>query len=324
MQGLWVDLIVVLIVGAYAYTGYKRHFVVALFELAGVVAVILFAFKTYPAAAFLARAWLGLFRSVANMAGFLAMLLIGQVTYYVIFCFICHRLERAASRSRWARIDTALGVLPGLALGVAIATIFVSVLVALPVNPRVRSDVTHSRLGGPLFASTGFLAPSIETTLGQPSDDLLAFLTPRPSDATAERLDIPDTGTLTIDVEAEQTMLGMVNRARIDSGAELLVMDSGLRTAARAHSREMWQRKYFAHDSPYSGDLTERLLRSGARFTTAGENIALAPDVLVAFRGLMNSPGHRANILDPQFKRIGIGVVSAGILGEMFTQEFTD
>jgi len=44
----------------------------------------------------------------------------------------------------------------------------------------------------------------------------------------------------------------------------------------------------------------------------------------LAMQGLMNSPGHRANILSPSFHKVGIGVLDAGIYGEMFVQEFTD
>ena len=53
-----------------------------------------------------------------------------------------------------------------------------------------------------------------------------------------------------------------------------------------------------------------------------GENIALAPSVETAHRNLMNSPGHRANILDPAFTRVGIGIIVAPGAGLMVSQEF--
>jgi uncharacterized protein YkwD len=55
-----------------------------------------------------------------------------------------------------------------------------------------------------------------------------------------------------------------------------------------------------------------------------GENLALAPSVDLAHIGLMNSPSHRENILDPNFKRIGIGIIDADPYGKMITQVFTD
>jgi uncharacterized protein YkwD len=57
-------------------------------------------------------------------------------------------------------------------------------------------------------------------------------------------------------------------------------------------------------------------------FLTAGENIALAQTLAVAHTGLMNSPGHRANILNPAYGRLGIGILDGGIYGLMITQNF--
>jgi uncharacterized protein YkwD len=59
-------------------------------------------------------------------------------------------------------------------------------------------------------------------------------------------------------------------------------------------------------------------------YSAAGENLALAPTTEFAHDGLMNSPGHRANILNGQFRRVGIGVMDGGIYGKMFVQEFTN
>ncbi len=66
----------------------------------------------------------------------------------------------------------------------------------------------------------------------------------------------------------------------------------------------------------------DRMREANVRFVDAGENLALAPTVQVAHRGLMNSPGHRANILYPQFGRVGIGIMDGGIRGLMISQEF--
>ena len=91
---------------------------------------------------------------------------------------------------------------------------------------------------------------------------------------------------------------------------------------ARRHSVDMFARGYFAHDTPEGRDPFERMREANVRFLTAGENLALAPTVQVAHRGLMNSPGHRANILHSQFGRVGIGIMDGGIRGLMITQDF--
>ena len=89
-----------------------------------------------------------------------------------------------------------------------------------------------------------------------------------------------------------------------------------------ANLYQEFARGYFAHDTPEGRDPFERMREANVRFLTAGENLALAPTVQVAHRGLMNSPGHRANILHPQFGRVGIGILDGGIRGLMITQDF--
>ena len=93
---------------------------------------------------------------------------------------------------------------------------------------------------------------------------------------------------------------------------------------ARRHSADMFARGYFAHDTPEGLDPFARMREAHVRYLTAGENLALAPTLLVAHSGLMNSPGHRANILHPQFGRLGIGIMDGGIRGLMVSQEFRD
>ena len=71
------------------------------------------------------------------------------------------------------------------------------------------------------------------------------------------------------------------------------------------------------HKDPF-----DRMRKEGVRFVTAGENLALAQTLIMAHKGLMNSPGHRANILHKSFGRLGIGVLDGGIYGLMITQNF--
>ena len=84
----------------------------------------------------------------------------------------------------------------------------------------------------------------------------------------------------------------------------------------------MFARGYFAHDTPEGLSPFDRMREANVRFTTAGENLALAPTIPVAHTGLMNSPGHRANILRREFGRVGIGVMDGGMRGLMVSQEF--
>jgi uncharacterized protein YkwD len=86
----------------------------------------------------------------------------------------------------------------------------------------------------------------------------------------------------------------------------------------------MWNQEYFAHVDPSGKDPFDRMEAAGIFALIAGENIALAPSLTAADTGLMNSPLHKKNILDPQYHKIGIGVIDGGIYGKMFTQDFTN
>jgi uncharacterized protein YkwD len=100
------------------------------------------------------------------------------------------------------------------------------------------------------------------------------------------------------------------------------VADPDLTEVARQHSTDMFRRGYFAHVTPENGTPFDRIREAKIRFLTAGENLALAPSMQIAHTGLMKSPGHRANILRPEFGRVGIGIMDGGIHGLMVTQNF--
>ena len=127
---------------------------------------------------------------------------------------------------------------------------------------------------------------------------------------------------ITTDSEAEQTMLTYVNLQRTQRGLAALRLDPALAAVAREHSTDMFQRSYFSHDAPSGETPFDRMHAAGITYTAAGENIAYAPNVTIADTGLMNSPEHRANILRPEFSRIGIGIISGGLFEEMYTQDF--
>ncbi|MCL6615503.1 MAG: sporulation protein, partial [Firmicutes bacterium] len=85
---------------------------------------------------------------------------------------------------------------------------------------------------------------------------------------------------------------------------------------------DMVTANYFGHNSPNFGSTFNLVRQWGIPYTYGGENLAGAANVATAHRMLMNSSGHRANILNPRFNRIGIGIVHGGPYGAFFTQIF--
>jgi uncharacterized protein YkwD len=107
----------------------------------------------------------------------------------------------------------------------------------------------------------------------------------------------------------ESKMIDLVNQERVNAGLKPYTFDSSLRAGALAHSQDMSWNNYFSHTSPTLGDFSARLAASGVKCSAAGENIALYGSVEAAHEALMNSPGHKANIMSATFTRIGIGIV---------------
>ena len=119
-------------------------------------------------------------------------------------------------------------------------------------------------------------------------------------------------------------MLLLVNAERKKKGLKLLNIDEELKKVARAHSADMLTRGYFSHMTPEGKDPFHRMKQAGITYKKAGENLAYASTLAEAHKGLMNSPSHRAAILNKSFGRIGIGIVDGGKNGLMISQEFRD
>ncbi len=117
-------------------------------------------------------------------------------------------------------------------------------------------------------------------------------------------------------------MLDLVNQARRNAGLHPLQADLRLTQLARQKSQDMAVKNYFSHISPTYGSPFDMLRNAGISYTLAGENIAGAGSVTSAHNALMNSSGHRANILHPSYQRVGIGIYRGGAYGMMFTQLF--
>lgn len=126
--------------------------------------------------------------------------------------------------------------------------------------------------------------------------------------------------------KAERVIFDMVNRSRAEAGVKTLEYDDDLAEVARGHSQDMRDHRFFAHVSPTHGDLSDRMTRAGIKGRRFTENIATNADLGAAHRGLMESPGHRVNILDPEATRLGVGIVMGDdkllYITENFMSEF--
>lgn len=303
------------------WRGFRNGLGIALVNFGGFLLASGAASTFYTSLAALFNRLLGSPRSLTNLACFTVIWLTVELIYRLTLSFVkAHRLflpESAASLPN--RIG---GMVMGVAQSALIVTFGLVALLALPLPVGLKNALTQAQLAKQMISAGGRYQQQINSLVADLSDTL-NFLTVKPKSEESISLGFSTTN-VTIDDATEQQMLKLVNKERTSRGLEALVIDPQITAVARLHSRDMFARGYFSHVTPEGVDPFERMKAGGVKFIAAGENLALAPTLSLAHSGLMNSPGHRANILEPSFHRVGIGVIDGGVYGKMFTQDFAD
>jgi len=273
-----------------------------------------------PLAAALVSAF-GITPAIARSIAFVVILVIAEGAFAFAAGPTLGPLRRAiAARSGLVMLDQAAGILPSVARMLVIVAVSLAVLVVFPVSPALRQAIDSSRIGSSLVAEVAALQPSLERLFGHGDEGVL--LVTKVNADEQQRLQLPDDIAPTPDPEAERQLFDLVNSERTSRGLKPLTLDPRLVPIARAHAEEMFRLKYFGHVSPVTGSPFDRLAKARISYQRAGETLAYAQSVTVAHQGLMESEGHRENILRPEFTNLGIGVMSAGLYGRMFVQLF--
>jgi uncharacterized protein YkwD len=222
-------------------------------------------------------------------------------------------------------IDRILGVFPSVLVGLFLVSLFLLLPLFLPVKESFREPIAESFWGRSVLSKFLSYQPQIESLLSRlPYKNLAYLITPQPGSKDSVELDVPKEIELVPEPTAEKEMFDLVNKERSANGLKLVVWDDDLRDVARKHCLDMFSRGYFSHYNPEGESPFDRMDEDAIEYKAAGENLAYAPNVSVAHQGLMNSEGHRANILKEEFGTLGVGVIDGGIHGQMYCQEFTD
>ncbi|MDQ2952176.1 MAG: CvpA family protein [Chloroflexota bacterium] len=317
-----VDAAVIALAGFAVWNGYRHGFVATAYGLAtwilSFAAAVVF---QDPAASLIER--LGVLPATAQPIGFIVVLVLVEGLFslagYFALAPVVRRLH--ASSTVALGVDKALGIFPSVARSLFVVGILLAAIVVSPVPTELKAAIESSRLARGLIDRVSAIQPQLASLSGQLGDNVPLFVTKLGAE-DSEKLDLPDGLQLVADPVAERQMFDLVNEERVNAGVAPLVWDDRLVPVARAHSVEMFKLKYFSHQSPVNGSPFDRLKAAGVTYARAGENLAYAQSVTIAHRGLMQSEGHRENILRPEFTRMGIGVVNAGPYGRMFTQLF--
>ncbi|HKD45564.1 MAG TPA: CAP domain-containing protein [Candidatus Angelobacter sp.] len=110
----------------------------------------------------------------------------------------------------------------------------------------------------------------------------------------------------------EQQLFNLLNIERENAGVQDLIWEPKLAQAAQAHALKLADHQELSHRFWGEPELDQRVGATGTRFNAVAENVALANTVEEAHLALMNSPGHRANIMNPKYNAVGIAVEQRG------------
>ncbi|HEY0730081.1 MAG TPA: CvpA family protein [Pyrinomonadaceae bacterium] len=314
-----IDLLLVAVIILSLVNGYRRGFVHGVLDLAGWVLSLLVALRFYHPVA----QWLGpridLWSEVWDQP--IAFIVIGLLVSVAVHLVGHAALTRLPRDIQERPLNQTLGLVPGLINGLLVAAILSALLLALPLSERLSESTRDSAIANRLAVYAERLEGQLRPVFGEAIGRTLNLLTIRPD--SDERVTLPfKVATTRPRPDLEKQMLDLVNQERAANGLRPLAADPELTEVARRHSADMFARGYFAHDTPEGRTPFDRMEEANVQYLTAGENLALAPTLSVAHTGLMNSPGHRANILRPQFGRVGIGIMDGGMRGLMVSQEF--
>lgn len=313
----WVDLVLIIILLLAAWNGWRRGFIRGTLDLATWTGSILLAYCFYPYTA------KGLDKIVTLDAWLLplAFILTAAVARIMIGIIAKRIARRVPEKTSTSNANRFLGIIPGVVNGLVLATIISAFLLALPLKKSITKETQHSSIAKTLSVQAEWANKKLAPVFDQAVRQTMNSISGNPQ--SHEEVDLHftyDSPEVRRDLEAK--MLELINKERAKEGLKPLKADPQEAIVARAHSKDMFARGYFAHVNPEGQTPFDRMKAAQIKYTTAGENLALAQTLELAHTNLMNSPGHRANIMNPSFKRVGIGIQDGGFYGLMISQEF--
>jgi uncharacterized protein YkwD len=313
-----IDVLLGIIVLLAIWSGWQKGFIVGSLGLISWLSSLYLGFYFYPYAANFIKQYITDLGVWTLPVAFISVILLSRILFSVIIWAILRATPIEAHRSGFNHF---LGIIPGFIKGVIYATLIAALLLAFPIADGLSAETRESEVATKLSVGVEWMNEEISPVFDKAIHQTINKLTVDPN--SEKSVELPFTTThYTERPDLEAKMVNLVNEERVKRGFKPLAPDPELKRVAINHSKDMFARGYFSHYTPEQKDPFDRMREAGVKFSAAGENLALAQTLEIAHTGLMNSPGHRDNILRPNFGRIGIGIIDGGVHGLMISQEF--
>lgn len=316
----WVDLLIILLLLLFTFEGFGRSFIGESLDFLSFLLAFFLSLRFYNYLSDFYQSNFHIPHSLANVLGFISIWFIIEVLLFSLVHYLIQKIRVLAILNKHLSF---FATIPAFLKGVIFISIILLLVTTFPIQPRLKKEVSSSKLGTYILHKTHALETPLKNALGGITKDTLAFLTIKPKSN-----EIVDLGFHTLEFQESPTietqMIELVNKERTFRGLKRLAYDEKLKEVGRVHSADMFKRGYFSHYSPEGENVADRAEKRGVVYLVIGENLAYAPSLELAHNGLMNSEGHKANILSEDFGKIGIGVIDGGVYGLMITQVFSN
>lgn len=313
-----MDLLIILFLAVFSLEAIGRPLLLEFLDLISFLLAFFLSFRYYNLPAGFLENQFSVPHGLSLALGFMAIWFLSETLFYLILRVFLPKLPNIVFPG-----SSLLSVIPAFLRSLIFVALTLVLIATFPIQPQIKQAVLDSKTGSYILKNAYALEQPVKNVFGGVSNDTLTFLTIKPK--TDEKVNLGfQTDKFSVDEADEGAMINLVNKERTSRGLKPLQFDLRLRDIARAHSADMFKRGYFSHYSPEGKTVADRAADAGIDYLVIGENLAYAPSLDLAHQGLMNSPGHRANILSTDYGKIGIGIMDAGVYGKMFTQNFTN
>jgi len=311
-----VDIILIVSIIFFAWLGYRRGFINSFFDLGRWVGAITLAALFYTSISDVLAQNFSIQEEWQKPLSFF----ITFITAFFLLSMFCILLKKVINpATQYTFTNKIMGLIPGFLTGITMAVILAKIFMASVwfSESRKQNSMVFAALDN---ATNGWFDNRMENVFNVPENIKISGALETPYSESAEF----KSKSFYARPDLETQMLNLVNEERRSRGLQILQPDAKLKQAAQSHGTDMFTRGYFSHNTPEGIDPFKRMKKLGIRYSFAGENLAHSYDLDAAHTGLMNSPGHRANILNQHFGKIGIAILDGGSKGLMLVQEFSN
>lgn len=316
----WVDFVIIVLLLFFIWESIGRNFLGEVLDCASFIIAFFASMRFYNELAQFFISHFHVASSIAKILGFLGVWFLVETVFFGIIHFLLFRL---ISHIYIPKALNNLSPIPALFRGLVFISIILVLLGTFPIQPKIKKDIQDSKIGSYILNETYKIEAPLKEVFGGITEDTFSFLTIKPKSDESINLGFK-TEEFKPNLALENAMIDLVNKERTSRGFEALEKVDTLTDIGREHSTDMFKRGYFAHNTPEGENVADRAMKHKYVYLVIGENLAYAPSLSLAHKGLMDSPGHKANILSPEYHKIGIGIMDGGVYGLMVTQVFSN